>query len=171
MSTPSLTNGPARLGYLLAVGGAWFVADQLTKHLAREGARRPVTVFESWWHFHYVENRAGAFGMFSSFSEAWRMPFFYGVGAICIVLLIGYFLHTPPAMTLQRWSLATMIGGALGNYVDRVRLRHVVDFVSWHVGDRFYWPTFNVADVAVVLGAALMILESFRAPRQQVSAG
>ncbi|NOK00945.1 signal peptidase II [Myxococcus sp. CA018] len=171
MNTPSLTNWPARLGYLLAVGGAWFAADQVTKQMARDGAKRPVAVFDSWWHFHYVENRAGAFGLFSSFGEEWRMPFFYVVGAICIVLLIGYYFYTPPTMKLQRWSLATMIGGAFGNYVDRVRLRYVVDFVSWHVGDRFYWPSFNIADTAVVVGAALMILESFREPRQQLSPG
>jgi signal peptidase II len=167
----SMTSWPARLGFLLFVGGAWFVADQVTKQMAHEGARTRVAVFDSWWHFYYVENRAGAFGLFSNISESWRMPFFYVVGTLCIGFLIAYYFSLPPTLKLPQWALAIMIGGALGNFADRVRLRYVVDFIQWHVGDHFYWPTFNIADTAVVVGAALMILDSFREPRRQSATG
>jgi signal peptidase II len=180
-----------RLGFLLTLAGFWFFSDQLTKFLvldhlsyvpngsANAGiwqrflhgqhaiASGPVTVFDSWWHLQYAENGGGAFSLLAGLQESLRRPLFITAGILSISLLIAYYFVSDPSLRVRRWGLAIVIGGALGNFVDRVRLHHVIDFIVWHVGSRYYWPSFNVADAAVAIGAVLLILE----PRLKVGPG
>lgn len=145
--------------YALAL--AILVADQLTKQAATQWLEyaRPQRVW-SWFNFTLHHNTGAAFSFLSD-AGGWQRWFFALLAVtVCVVLAIWI-------RTLQRgqWSLALglalILGGALGNLVDRVWLGYVVDFISVHYHGSFF-PTFNVADSAISVGAALVVLDSLR---------
>ena len=73
-----------------------------------------------------------------------------------------------PGQRLMKWALPLVLGGAIGNLADRVRLGYVVDFIHAHWRMRFHWPTFNVADIAITVGIGLMVLEYILGPKKTV---
>ena len=102
--------------------------------------------------FTYVENRGMAFGMLSD--HRWVFMVLSTVG----ILLVGYYLYRYVKSTLGRVALALIIGGGIGNMIDRISLGFVVDFIDFYAFDFWIW-VFNVADAAVCVGAGLFILE------------
>ena len=70
----------------------------------------------------------------------------------------------PPERKLMRVSLAIIIGGILGNFADRIIRGYVIDFIDFHIYDTFHWPTFNVADSAITIGIALLLIDTVRNP-------
>jgi signal peptidase II len=145
---------PARSDTVTLVGIAAFVVtiDQLTKVLLvstigpdRIGSR--VDVVDGWLAMEYTENRGAAFGVFSGLVPV--------LTAASIAILTGLLLHYIRQARHPLWhtlAIGGIAGGALGNLVDRVRLGHVIDFVS--VGP---WPNFNVADSAITVGVLILI--------------
>ena len=119
---------------------------------------RVITVFESWFHFRLTGNRGAAWGIFSNLPDAYRVLFFVIISAIAIVAIIVIY-HKSYENKLLRWALTLILGGAIGNLIDRVRLGFVIDFIDWHYLDVYHWPTFNVADVAISVGVGLLILD------------
>jgi len=85
--------------------------------------------------------------------------------ALAIVAYLAIWLRRGPA-TIVAWALSLIIGGALGNVIDRIRLGAVVDFLDFHVGG-WHWPAFNVADSAICLGVALIILDNFMGEKHE----
>ena len=145
--------------YLLIVSLPIVVFDQITKVWAislKEG--REVVVFKSWWSFIYAENRGALWGMGSSFSEFYRQLVFLGLSSV-ITLLIVYLLLTYSETKLMKYIYSFVLGGAIGNLYDRFFRGFVIDFINWHAGDYYTWPTFNVADAAIVVAVGLMLLE------------
>lgn len=126
----------------------------------------PYVIFESWWDFQYVENPGAAWGMLSGVSESIRTPFFALVSIVVLGLMLRYYFNSPPEYRLRQWALALVVGGAIGNVIDRARMQYVIDFIHWHVADKFHWPTFNVADAAISVGLVFLLLESFIYPDQ-----
>ena len=122
---------------------------------------RSVEVFENFWHFRYVENPGAAFGFLAQ-EEAWlRLPLFIGVTIIATIFICWMFHQTRPEQRLMRFTLGIILGGALGNFIDRIRLGYVIDFIDWH----WYtssWPTFNVADSAISVGVVFLVIEMIR---------
>lgn len=129
-----------------------------TKHPARAGS---VAVLEDFWHFRYVENPGAAWGFLSTSAAAFRTPFFLVVSALAMVFIVAYFRKTAAEQGLLRFALALVFGGAIGNFLDRVRLGYVIDFIDWHWFDKATWPTFNVADAAISVGVIILLLETF----------
>lgn len=120
------------------------------------GQQIPVTDF-----FNLVLTyNAGAAFSFLSDAGGWQRWFFSGIAAAASLLIV-YLLRKHAAEKLFCISLSLILGGALGNLWDRITLGHVVDFLDFHVGG-YHWPAFNVADSAIFVGAALMIVDSFR---------
>lgn len=110
----------------------------------------------------YAENPGAAFGLFGNVPERYRGPLFHLV-SIGAVLLVGYYFSQLKGAKNERfakWGLPLVLGGALGNYVDRIARGFVIDFLDAHVGDK-HWPAFNVADTAIVVGVALLLIDSF----------
>lgn len=139
--------------------------DQATKLLVVwTGLVGPTTVVPGFFNLLYRENRGGAWGLLSGAPEWFRMPFFVGTS----VLAIGFLLWLRRRMLVQRpwidWAFPAILGGALGNLIDRVRLGYVIDFIDWHVRTA-HWPTFNVADVGITVGVALLVFDSLVGPR------
>jgi signal peptidase II len=142
-----------------ALSAGIVLADQLTKwavlaHFAH-GERREVAAF---LNLVLVYNKGAAFSMFAD-APGWQTPLLiaFALGAAGIV---SYLILRNPAKRLLCLGLALILGGALGNLIDRVRFGHVVDFLDFHAMG-WHWPAFNVADSGITIGALLLILDGF----------
>ena len=134
--------------------------DQLTKHLVQQtvpfGSPVRVTPF---FDLVLVYNPGAAFSFLST-APGWQRELFIGIAAVAAVLIV-FLLRRNVADRLFSFALSLILGGALGNLVDRILLGAVVDFLHFHVA-QYYWPAFNVADSAITCGAGLLIWDSLR---------
>ena len=135
-------------------------------------ARTPdgfIKVIDSWFWFRYAENRAAAFSLTQSIPEWIRMPLLILVSIGAIIGVLVWLQRLGPSARIMQVSLGLILGGALGNLIDRVRLGYVVDFIDWHlrgVNPSYTFPTFNVADSAIVCGGILVLLLGGREERR-----
>ena len=153
---PSLT--PA-LGRWLALAGIVIVADFLSKAwvLAAFAPRESVEVLP-FFNLVLVFNAGAAFSFLAG-AGGWQKWFFV-VLALAISAWIVAMLRRHAEDRLQSFALALVLGGALGNVIDRLRFGAVVDFLDFHVAG-WHWPAFNVADSAITVGVLLLVLHSF----------
>jgi len=124
--------------------------------------RRNEVVIDGCFELRYVENCASAFGLMGRVPESLRYPFFIVVSLLAAAFIPYLYRKTPVDQKLMLWALPFVLGGAVGNLVDRLFFRYVIDFVRWYVViDEIPrdWPTFNVADAAIVAGIGLMLLQ------------
>ena len=144
----------------LTVALAILLLDQASKAMVLALLAEPIRV-TGFFNLVLVWNRGVSFGMLG------------GLGASAPWLLIGLALAVAVALTIWLWretrlltglALGLVIGGALGNAIDRVRFGAVVDFLDFHLSG-YHWPAFNVADSAIVVGAGLLVLDGLRAGR------
>jgi signal peptidase II len=147
----------------LAVAAVIVAADRATKALVQAslapGERIPVIPFAD---LVLVFNTGAAFSFLAG-AGGWQRTIFIVV-AIAAIALIGWLLARHPGERLFCAGLALVLGGAIGNLWDRIQLGHVVDFVLLHAGG-WHFPAFNVADSAITIGAALLILDGLRGKR------
>ena len=155
----------------LLLVAAVVVLDQLTKWLVVSsiGLHDYVPIVDGLLSLSHVRNRGAAFGILSD----WDLPYQSVLLAVLSLAALGaiaaYFWKLPPAARLPRTALALVLGGAIGNLVDRARLGYVVDFV--HVYWREHqWPDFNVADSAITIGVTLLVLDILRSPGREPAA-
>lgn len=123
---------------------------------------RQVTVVPGFWNHVYVQNFGAAWGMFSQQSEAFRKPFFIIISIIAVIVVMFIYRNLKPGQWLLATALGSIVGGAIGNFIDRIRYGYVIDFIDWYVvwnGDAKHWPTFNIADVGISVGVTLMLLD------------
>jgi signal peptidase II len=148
----------------LWLAAVMFIIDQLTKYWTVHA----LDLYESYrilsfFHFTYARNYGAAFSFLGD-AGGWQKYLFTAIALLVSAYLI-YLLKRNSAA--QRWSniaYALILSGALGNVTDRLLFGYVVDFLDFDLG--FYrWPTFNIADTAIFIGAAIIILESFFAPQ------
>ena len=136
--------------------------DLYTKHLVQRafeyGEHLTITSFFDLVRYH---NEGAAFSFLAD-AGGWQKWFFSGVSMIAVVV-ITYLLKKHQNQKLFSVGLALVLGGAIGNLYDRLTLGYVVDFLSFHVND-WYYPAFNVADSAICVGVALLLLDSFKKP-------
>jgi signal peptidase II len=167
-----------RRGYFL-VAACVLVLDQATKVTVHAWLRPrgSVTVIPGLFNLAYSRNRGGLFGYFSTLDDPWRslLLLLFPVVAIALIALFLAKTDEPDRSTL--FGLALILGGATGNLVDRVVRGEVVDFLdvyaSWQPLESWFlntfgtahWPTFNVADSAIVVGACLLVLDILRPTR------
>ena len=140
-------------------GGRIFATETLAPGDKIEIHHLSLTVIEGYYDYQYARNTGAAFSFFADKSPEFRKYFFGATSILAVLLILAY-------IGFSSWKkkkpliifLAIVLGGAVGNIVDRIRLGYVIDFISWHVGEH-YWPTFNVADVFVTCGVALLIID------------
>jgi len=111
-----------------------------------------------------VFNRGAAFSFLAG-AAGWQRWFFTGLALIASVVILVLLRRTSPADRLTAGGLALILGGAVGNLVDRLRWGHVVDFVDLYLGSA-HWPAFNIADSAICIGAGLLVWATWRAGRR-----
>ena len=137
----------------LALSVVVLVLDQWTKHwvLASLPEYQAIPVIDGFWNWYRTYNTGAAFSFLSD-AGGWQQYFFI-VLAVAISGLLAFWLsRTPRSDWKTALPFALVIGGAVGNVIDRLRFGHVVDFIQWHWRDH-YWPAFNIADSAIVAGA------------------
>lgn len=147
------------------VGGvatAVILLDQLTKWAIR--VRVPlydsIVVFPSFFQITHLKNTGGAFGIFAGAHEVWRLPFFLTVSVIAVGALIYFVRRVPQDQKLLLFALGGILGGAIGNFIDRAAAGEVTDFLYFHWHD-YYWPAFNVADSFISIGMVILLIYSF----------
>ena len=151
-----------RLRQALLVALAVVVVDQLTKAIVEHS----MTLYESipilpGFSLTYVRNTGAAFGMLAGAPPTFRLPLFLLVTAVAIWALVSYLRSTPSHRRALVWALGGILGGAVGNFICRMRYGEVVDFFHLHYAG-WSWPMFNVADSAISVGVAVVLLESLR---------
>ena len=149
-----------------ALIGLVLVLDQATKLYVHTTFALHETrpVIDNHFAFTYVRNSGAAFGLLAGHNSTFRRLFFPIVTAVAVVALVVYFTRVPADYTYTRWGIGLIIGGALGNGIDRLWLGQVIDFIDvyWYA---YHWPAFNIADSAICIGVGLLLLEAFRQPR------
>ena len=143
--------------YILSVTIASFIfaLDQATKLYVHTQMTRgePISVINGFFDLNYVRNAGGAFGFLSNSSDIIRYILFLIVPIFCVLILI--FMLRDAKNKIQVAALSFILGGAAGNYIDRIRFGYVIDFIDWYVG-KWHWPTFNIADSFIVVGVATL---------------
>ncbi|MDD5364433.1 MAG: signal peptidase II [Gallionellaceae bacterium] len=137
------------------------VLDQVTKLavMAKLAPYQDVVPLTGFFNLVHVHNTGAAFSLFAD-QPGWQRGFFI-VLALAAAAVILDLLRKVNGRAQFCVALALILGGALGNVIDRVLYGHVIDFLDFHVG-AWHWPAFNVADSGITLGAALLILDAFR---------
>jgi lipoprotein signal peptidase len=156
--------------FLAVVSAVSLVADLATKLWAErrldgpDAYFHPVELIKGHLDFVLAKNRGGAWGLLQDTPEYVRRPFFLLVSALAITFIVSLYRRLAPNQHALRWGLPLVLGGALGNLVDRIRYSHVIDFIHAHAkwgGRDHSWPTFNVADIAICVGVGLMAIDMF----------
>ena len=144
------------------------IIDQFTKHAVVDVFNLYESVqVTSFFNLTYVHNYGAAFSFLSD-AGGWQRWFFTVVSAVVSVVLAVWIFRLRDNQRLLALSLALILGGAIGNLIDRVLLGYVVDFISVHYQQRFF-PAFNIADSAISVGAVLMIADMFIHPENHAS--
>jgi signal peptidase II len=153
-------SGPASINLWLGIAAIVLLIDQLTKitiaKLFTYGESLTVT---SFFNLVLAHNKGAAFSFLAS-ESGWQRHVLtvVGVAAACFII---YLLRRHAGQRLFCWALALILGGAIGNVVDRVMYGYVIDFLDVHWA-LHHWPAFNVADSAICIGAALFIMDELR---------
>lgn len=151
----------------LAIAGGVFLIDQTSKAWAVRRLRfgDDISVIQGFLNFAYAHNTGVAFSMLDDHGDAGR----WGLSIVALVaaaLVIYFFWRTPRSDDRILGSLALLLAGIAGNVTDRLRLGYVIDFVDVQFGS-WHYPTFNVADMAICVGAGLLILDMFLSKRKE----
>jgi signal peptidase II len=183
-----MSTGPSKWAILVALFVVLVAADQATKFLAVERlttvfqrtgetglarvagfyrhthlealATEPVYVWRPMWRWNYVENPGAAWGLFRSFSPGFRNLFFSLVALGAVGFILGFYRRLAEHERFLQVALSFVLAGAVGNFIDRLARRYVIDFVEWYWWNRtdLRWPTFNLADSLIVVGVAMLVL-------------
>lgn len=130
------------------------VIDQLTAYV-------DVIPLTGFFNLVHVHNTGAAFSLFAD-QPGWQRWFFLAIAGIATVVIL-HLLRKAEGRPLFASALALILGGAIGNVIDRLLYGHVIDFLDFYLGS-WHWPAFNVADSAITVGAALLIWDSLRKP-------
>lgn len=158
-AAPDVGSPFRKLAVPLLIAALVAVLDQWTKAwvVRSMGLFEVKAVVPGLLNLVHVRNTGVAFSLFAELDQAWVKPLLIGTTLLAVAGVIGY-LWTLPRKGAVPAALGLVLGGAVGNLVDRARLGYVVDFLElyWH---RFHWPAFNVADIAISAGVFLLVLD------------
>jgi signal peptidase II len=145
---------------LLSMVGLLVALDQLTKNVvvSRFHLGDTMAVIANFFNITRVHNSGAAFGILATLPPNLRDPFFFVVpgGTLAIILVLFYRIRQEQTLTV--YALAMIVGGALGNLADRMRLGFVVDFLDLHWHEGWHFPAFNVADAGITIGVFLLMI-------------
>ncbi|MEK6774399.1 MAG: signal peptidase II [Bdellovibrionota bacterium] len=145
--------------YLLIISGILISLDQITKlyvhtqfHLGES-----LVVIRNFFNITYVRNFGAAFGFLANSHPEFREIFFLLMPPVAIVIILLILRSVDENDRWQVTALSCIFGGAIGNYIDRLRFRYVIDFLDFHLQEKYSWPAFNVADSAIVCGVIILV--------------
>lgn len=148
---------------LMLIAGVGLALDQWTKIMIlgsfQYGESYPI--IQDIFHFTYVRNPGAAFGVFRDFPELFRKVFFLTLPPIAMIVIINILRTVEETDLWQIVALSLIFGGALGNYIDRIRFGYVVDFIDIHYKNSWSYPAFNIADSCIVSGITILLALMF----------
>lgn len=146
--------------HLYAIALTVVALDQLTKLYIQRTLTlgEGIVIIPGFFQISYVLNPGAAFGFLAGSHPAFRNPFFIGVSILAIFLIVYYSRRAQEKGPFFVLGLGFILGGAVGNLIDRLRIGMVVDFLDFSLGS-YHWPTFNVADATITTGVFLMLLD------------
>lgn len=147
-----------------------FVLDQLTKLWIQQAIpvwEKGFTVIPGFFDIVHILNRGAAFGFLNRDDIDWQRPFFIAVSIVAVGLIGVLAKSKEDDGPFYVYGLGLILGGALGNLLDRVRLGVVVDFLDFYVAD-MHWPAFNVADMGICIGAGALLVSFYQQRRRCV---
>ncbi len=183
----------SRLVLFVTLTALSLAADLITKSWAERALTRTgpldttITVIEDHLWFSLAYNKGGAWGLLHDAPDALRRPFFMIVSVVAIFFIVSLYRKLNDSQWALKWGLPLVLGGALGNLMDRILRKGVVDFIQYRAGwvgtmnsminkvfsdwvGVEYWPTFNVADIAICIGVGLMAIDMILAKKQPLDA-
>ena len=152
---------------LSATVAAVVLLDYITKAYidSNMSLHESIAVIGGFLNVTYVRNPGAAFSFLASASPGFRSVFFLTVTVLAIILVLYYIAKSKTEEPLMVFALSLILSGALGNFIDRMRLGEVIDFIDVHLSD-YHWPAFNVADSAITVGAFIMLFALFKRPKE-----
>lgn len=152
-------------------------SDQVSKQWAHTSLRANhggrLVLSERLFSLTYVRNPGAAWGFLANADESFRRPFFITVSSLAMIFILFVYARLERSQKLLAIALALVMGGAVGNFIDRIRFDYVIDFLDVYVGS-YRWPTFNVADIAISVGVfflfADMVVVSIRQKKERAAA-
>ena len=147
--------------FIALVVASVVVLDQLTKLWIRENVElfSSFPVVPGFFNITHVRNPGGAFNFLAESSEAFRLPFFFVMTGVAILALLYFLREIDESQKLLLFAIAGVLGGAIGNFIDRVAIGEVVDFLDVYWGT-YHWPSFNVADSFITVGVVVLLVHS-----------
>ncbi len=139
------------------------IFDQVTKIsiVDRFHYGERLVVIPNFFDLTHVRNPGGAFSFFADGPAEWRMALFVGATVLAIILLLSYLIRSEDDEWLNSMALGLIMGGAVGNLIDRLAYGEVIDFIDVHLWGGYTWPTFNIADSVVILGVGILLIDLF----------
>lgn len=163
----SLTLQQSSRTFAFTIAAAVFALDRLTKWVieTRLSFVDAYNVIPGFFDIVRSTNSGAAFGMFNDSTSPWRTALLVAVSLAAVGVVSVMLWKSAGLGRAPLWGLALILGGAAGNLVDRIASGQVTDFLLVYIG-AYQWPTFNIADSAIVIGAGLLILDQLRSHRQ-----
>lgn len=160
-NSPLPKNGNKAIGYYL-IALAVLILDQITKQYfeRRFELHETVDVIPPVLNWTLAYNHGAAFS-FMADAGGWQKWFFALLGLGVSAFIIVYLRRLPQVATVLSLGLALVLGGAIGNVIDRVLYGYVIDFIHVHYADVWHYPIFNVADIGICVGMALVVIDAF----------
>lgn len=154
---------------LLSVAGLVITLDQATKLYIHTHftLSESLPIIKDFFSFTYVRNPGAAFGLFGTSHETFRTIFFLSIPPIALIVILLILKSVPKEDTVQILALSSIFGGAIGNYIDRLRFQYVIDFIEVHYKNVWSYPAFNIADSAIVVGVSVLALLMFLQARAE----
>lgn len=153
-----------RYNILIIFALMWIIVDQSTKWLIVRNfpLYDGFAVIPHFFNIIHVRNYGAAFGFLNNPETDWQFWFFVLVTVFALWVIV-YFMRKMPYSRMLSFGFSCILGGALGNFIDRVRLRYVIDFLDFYYKS-WHWPVFNVADIAICLGTVLVAYIFYKNP-------
>lgn len=145
---------------LIAVTFLVVAVDQFTKMLIHSSydLGQTTKIIENFLNLTYVRNTGAAFGILGTANAAFRQVFFLSIPPIAVFIIILFLYNLPENEKVEIYALSAISGGAIGNYIDRLRFGYVIDFLDFHIKNIYSWPAFNIADSAIVCGVIVLCI-------------
>jgi signal peptidase II len=158
---------------LLIISVAVIVLDQVTKLAVLKSFRlgESIILFDGFFNLTYVRNTGAAFGILAEAHPDFRVPFFLLVPLIALSAIGYIFRRIPDHDWKLAIALAMVVGGAIGNLIDRIAYGYVVDFLDFHWKYGYHFPAFNLADSAICVGVGILMLDLLRNPETPETQG
>jgi signal peptidase II len=155
-SKVSIVGHSAKLRLFLSVVALVVVLDQLSKLWIRANSPR-IELLPGFLDLIYVENYGSAFGLFAN-----QTFLIIAISLVSLLIILLFLRHLSPATILSMVSIALILGGAIGNLIDRLRFGYVTDFIDIHLQNLFHWPAFNIADAAITVGILTLLFSFYK---------